>query len=222
MARELSDRTLENIRPDHKDSFFLDQVRIGNMSAEDAAYLFALSFDEGLPDATETLDALSSIVSALDNDIVDTIGGFVDAETLLVDTLYQDQVGDYFQTSDAIEAMTDQITAMIMADIGQDLGAITTNLDAMQQAILGVPLAQVQDIENLGDNLSDRLFGWIGDETETILGVLGRETQEIIDELSDPLDLIQSVTEEIVTKTTDFASALRETCLLYTSPSPRD
>ena len=189
MARELSDRTLENIRPDHKDSFFLDQVRIGNMSAEDAAYLFALSFDEGLPDATETLDALSSIVSALDNDIVDTIGGFVDAETLLVDTLYQDQVGDYFQTSDAIEAMTDQITAMIMADIGQDLGAITTNLNAVQQAVMGVPLAQVQAIENLGDNLGGDIVGWLNDQSSIILDVVGRETDGILGELSEGWDL---------------------------------
>ena len=48
MARELSDRALEQIRPNFDDAFFLDQVRIGNMTAEDASYLFGLSFDEGL------------------------------------------------------------------------------------------------------------------------------------------------------------------------------
>jgi hypothetical protein len=211
MARENSDRTLESIRPDFDDAFFLDQVRIGNMTAEDASYLFGLSFDESLPNATVSLDALSSIVSALDNDITDTIGNFIDVETALADGLYEGSLGDYILTVDAIEAMADQITAMITADIGQDLGSITTNLNAVQQAVMGVPLAQVQALENLGDSLSDRLFGWIGDETSTILSVLGRETQDIIDELSDPLDLIQSVTEDIVTKTTDFASALRET-----------
>jgi len=183
MARELSDRALESIRPNFDDAFFLDQVSIGNMTAEDAAYLFGLSFDEGLPNATETLDALSSIVSALGGDITATVEGFVDAQTELADALYQDQVGDYHVSVDSLESVADRVEALLRDDIGQDLGRIDLTLDAMQQALLGVPLAQVQAMENLGDSLGDRLFGWIGDETEVILGVLGRETSEIIDEL---------------------------------------
>ena len=211
MARELSDAALGRIRNQFDDTYFLDQVRIGNMTPEDASFLFDIPLEEGIMTAPETVEALGNILGALDSTVLGSLDDFVQAENILAEELYGNVMGDYMAITDSIEDMADRIDALLRNDIAFDLGAIDTSLDTITQAVLGVPTAQVQAIDNLNEDLSDRIFGWMGDQSDTILGVLGREADDILGELSPVLDLVQSTTEDVVEKTSNFASALRET-----------
>ena len=211
MARELSDKALTQIRDRFDDQYFLDQVRTGNMTPEDASFLFSIPLEEGILTAPETVEALTSILSALDNDVYGSIDDFVQAENLLAEELYGNVMGDYMAFTESIEATADRLEFLIRNQLGNELAGIGSSLDTIQGAVLGVPTAQVQAIENLDTDLSDRIFGWLGDQSESILGVLSRETDDILGELSEGWELVQSTTDEVVEKTTNFASALRET-----------
>ena len=211
MARELSDRALAQLRDRFDDQYFLEQIRTGNMTPEDGSFLFSIPLEEGILTAPDTIDALSSILSALDQDVYGSIDDFVQAENLLADELYGNVMGDYMAFTDSIEATADRLEFLIRNQLGDELAGIGSSLETIQGAVLGVPTAQVQAIENLDNDLSDRIFGWLGDQSESILDVLGRETDDILGELSEGWELVQSTTDEVVEKTTNFASALRET-----------
>ena len=211
MARELSDSALQQVRDWFDDAYILDQVSTGNMTADDAAALFDLQTEEGNITAPETIAALTSITGALDNFVQTSIEDFVQAETLLAENLYGNVMGDYMDFSESIEGMADQLEAFLRNELAFNLGAIDSSLDGLTDAVLGVPKAQVQAIANLEGDLSDKIFGFLGDQSEIILGVLGREAEDILSELSPALDLVQSATDEVVEKTTNFATALRET-----------
>jgi len=211
MARELSDSTLGRIRNQFDDAYFLDQVRIGNMTPEDAAFLFDIPLEEGIMTAPETIDALTSILGALDADVYGSIDDFVQAENDLTEDLYGNVMGDYMAITESIEDMADRLDSLLRNDIAADLGAIDSSLDVITQAVLGVPTAQVTAIANLEEDISDKVFGFLGDQSELILNVLGREAEDILGEVSEGFDLVQATTEDVVEKTTNFASALRET-----------
>ena len=211
MARELSDNSLIRLRPQFDDEYWLNQVSIGNMTAEDASFLFSIPLEEGMMTAPETIDALSSILGALDQDVYGSIDDFVQAETLLAEELYGNVMGDYMAFSESIEATADRLEFLIRNQLGDELAGIGSSLDEIQGAVLGVPTAQVKAIENLDTDLSDRIFGWLGDQSESILGVLSRETDDILGELSEGWELVQSTADEVTEKTTNFATALRET-----------
>jgi len=211
MAVQLSDRSITDLRAAFSDTQVLDYVRTGGLTAEDAARIFDLVVDEGSDPASDTVDDIGSVVTNLTTTITNNINNFVDPFMSYGEDLYGNVLGDYLAAVDFMSETADRIEALLANDIGQDLGNIEATLDLVQQALLGVPLAQVKAMENLGDSLGDRLFGWINEETSTILGVLSRETQEIIDELTDPLGMIQDTADAIVTKTQDFATALRDT-----------
>ena len=211
MARELPDSGIRHVRDNFDDAWILDQVRTGNLTPEDASAIFALPLEEGILTAPETIQALTDITSALGGTILGSLDDFVQAENLLAEELYGNVMGDYMAITESIEEMADRLVSLLRNDIASDLGAIDSSLDVITQAVLGVPTAQVQAIANLEGDISDKVFGFLGDQSELILNVLGRETDDILGELSEGWDLVQSTTEEIVTKTTDFASALRET-----------
>jgi hypothetical protein len=211
MASTLTESQVEFIGAYFSDSDLLGQVAAGGITAEDASRVFDIREDEGQFTVTDTVSGIGDIttnIQALLDEYLNGLGGSVNTYT---NDLYAGVFADYYSTLEFMSETSDRIEALLANDIGQDLGRIDDTLSAMQQAVLGLPLAQVQSMENLGEELGGNIFSWIADQSDTIFGVLGRETEELLGELSGPLGDIQSITEEIVTKTTDFASALRET-----------
>ena len=174
MARELPDSALRQIRDSFDDAYILDQVNTGNMTPEDASAIFSLPLEEGIMTAPETIDALTQIAGALGDSVYGSIDDFVQAENLLAEELYGNVMGDYMAITESIEDMADRLDSLLRNDIASDLGAIDTQLGLITQAVMGVPTAQVTAIANLEEDLSDKVFGFLGDQSELILGVLGR------------------------------------------------
>ena len=211
MARSLSDSFLLFVRENFTDAQILDYVSAGNLSPEDAAFAFDQGVDEGFISVTDTSDSIGDITTNMVQSVGDWVQDFVNPQTEFTNQMFEGVMGDYIVAADTIQQSLDLIESLIRDGLHFDLGAIETTSTDVEDHILGINRAQVVQIESLEESLSSKVFDWINDETQTILGVLGRETDDIIDELSGPLDFIQSTTEDIVTRTTDFATALRDT-----------
>ena len=211
MARTITDNLASYIRENFDDAYILDRVSIGEIDPEDASYIFTLDAPEGVLTAPETVDALTEIAGALGDTIYGSIDEYTQISTTFTDNLYGDVLGEHIAVTEVIEDLADRLDALLRADLASNLGAIDTSLADLTDVVLGVPKAQVQAIANLEGDLSDKIFGFLGDQSEIILGVLGREAEDILSELSPALELVQSATEEVVEKTTNFATALRET-----------
>jgi len=210
-GRVLTDASLIFVREHFTDAQILDNVARGSLSAADASFAFDQAVDEGFVSASDTVDDINAVVTDLDDKVETSINSFVDPFMSYGVDLYGNVIGEYQAAVEFMAETADRLEALLANDIGQDLGNIEATLESIQQALMVIPTAQVKAMENLGDSLGGNIFGWLAEQSDVIAGVLSRETEELLGVLSDPLDFIQSTTLDIVTKTQDFATALRDT-----------
>jgi len=210
MARELPDRSLRYVRDNFDDAYILGQVQTGNMTAEDAAAVFDLALEEGAETAPETIKRLGEIAGALADDIVDVPNTFVGQQTLFADVLYDSALEDEFNSASFLEELANQLDGLLTAEISTALLPIQSEVAAQTEKIDAVPRAQVVAMENQTAELEGTISGWFEQYIRLSNDQIIQSSEGQFQDITDLLNPIAEVTEDVVNKVTNFATALRE------------
>ena len=211
MARELPDSSLRYVRLNFDDAYILNQVSTGNMTAEDAAAAFDIFVPERGVTAPETIAMLGSIGGAVEETILTAP---IEYNTVLegfIDGLWDTTIGPYVTTSNALDDYVLTLESFVTESLNDGLSPILAVVEGLQADALELPTAQVHAIEEQTTDLTDKILGFLGDASSEIIDALGIEAGWILESVTDVIEPIGTVTDTLVTKTLDFATALRET-----------
>ena len=201
-------RVSQLLRNNFSESELLTQSADGNITAEDLAAVMEMSVDDDFISVSELNDLIDSVTKATESIVLDSITSMENATGDYSNALLEAQLADLYTVINTNDDTLDRLESAIQTEIRlAEIGL--SDLFTSYQADLFNEISQgLGSLDDVINEVEGNIFSQLGGVVSDIVDVVIEETTGIIGTFGPAFDEIQEVTDTLVDKTTNVASAL--------------
>ena len=206
----ISDLQAAQIRRFFSEGDLLTQAAEGNLSSEDLAFIMSMPESDDFISASELTELIAAVANNTAASVVQEIDGLESSMTAFTDDLWDRQFEDVYDLLEGQSSILDELGARIDRQIQEVNFNASEAFSGYENDLFNELTFAIASTQTALDQTEESISSQISGILESIKDVVIDESTDVIDALSDPLELIQTTTQTVVDKTTSITSALAE------------
>ena len=206
----ISDIQAAQIRQFFTEGDLLTQAAAGNLSSEDLAFIMSMPESDEFISVAELNELIAAVANNTAASVVQDIDGLESSMTVFTEDLWNRQFEDVYNLLEGQSSILDGLGARIDSEIQKVNFNASEAFSGYETDLFNELTVAIAQTQLALDQTEDNISGQLGGILDSIKDVVLEETADVIDALSDPLELIQTTTQTVVDKTTSITSALAE------------